>query len=130
MVKEVQTTEVHEVPTQDGHSTTQVVESDVTPSTSILLQRAVYYIVGFVITLLLFRMALLLLAANQSNGFVDFVYTISGVFASPFYGIFSYTPVYGSSIFEISSVVAIFVYSLVGWGIVKLITIGSTHREV
>ncbi|RZJ87310.1 MAG: YggT family protein, partial [Chryseobacterium sp.] len=80
--------------------------------------------------LLVLRIVLLLLAANQGNGFVDFVYAVSGFFAMPFYGIFNYTPAYGSSVLELSSIVAIFIYALVGWGLVKLLTIGSRTRDI
>ena len=91
--------------------------------------RIVWFIVGFIIVLLALRMALMLLAANEGSAFVDFVYSLSGVFAMPFYGIFSYTPAYGSSFFEISSLVAIVVYALVGWGIAKALTITSAQPE-
>ncbi len=98
-------------------------------STTTLIQRVVYFIVGVIVTFLLLRVVLLLLAANQGNGFVDFVYYVGGMFAAPFYGIFSYQPSYGTSTLEISSVIAIFVYLLVGWGIVKLLTIGSSRED-
>ncbi len=97
--------------------------------TTILIQRVVYFIVGVIVTFLLLRIVLLLLAANQGNAFVDFIYSVSGVFAAPFYGIFSYQPSYGTSTFEISSVVAIIVYLLIGWGIAKLLTIGSNRED-
>ncbi|OGL22725.1 hypothetical protein A2707_02225 [Candidatus Saccharibacteria bacterium RIFCSPHIGHO2_01_FULL_45_15] len=96
----------------------------------VIAGRIIYYIVGFITVLLLLRIVLLLLAANQGNGFVDFIYTVSGLFAMPFYGIFNYTPAYGSSVLELSSIVAILIYALVGWGLVKLLTISSRSREV
>ena len=98
-------------------------------STSVLVQRVIYFFVGFIVTFLILRVLLLLSAANQGNGFVDFVYSVGGVFATPFYGIFSYQPSYGTSVFEVSSLVAIAIYMLVGWGIVKLLTIGSTRSD-
>lgn len=109
---------------------TEVTEvRNTTPPVSITLQRLVYFIFGVIITLLALRIFLLLLSANPSNGFVDFVYQLSSVFAAPFYGILSYEPQYGSFIFEISSVVAILVYALVGWGIARLLTLGTDHPE-
>lgn len=131
MDREVQTTEVRETSAHDGdvNVTRQRVDSRTSVPAAVLAKRVVYYITGFIVILLLLRILLLLLAANQGNGFVDFIYALSGFFASPFYGIFSYTPAYGSSVFELSSVVAILVYALVGWGIAKLVTLGSTRRE-
>ncbi len=124
-------TEVRTTKEQVGNTKVQkqsVARASSVPTT-ILLQRIVYFIVGVIVTFLLLRVVLLLLAANQGNAFVDFVYAVGGMFAAPFYGIFSYQPSYGTSTFEISSVVAIFVYLLVGWGIAKLLTIGSNQSD-
>lgn len=67
-----------------------------------------------------------MLGANQANAFVDFVYSVSALFVAPFFGMFAYTPVYGASVFEVSSLVAILVYTLLCWGLVALVTIGSS----
>ncbi len=103
----------------------KTVVQDDSVSSSVLIKRIIYYITGFIVVFLLGRVILQLLAANQGNAFVDFVYTIGGFFAAPFYGIFGYEPSYGDSILEISSIVAIFVYMIVGAGIAKLVTIGK-----
>lgn len=113
----------------DGVVRRETVSRASTPPATTILQRFVYFVTGIIITLLAIRMLLLLLAANQGNVFVDFIYALSGVFAAPFYGIFNYQPAYGSFVFEISSVVAILVYALVGWGIARLLTIGTDHPE-
>ena len=127
MNQEEQTTEVRETADQQGSTTVQrtTVSRDDTVSPSVLLQRVVYYITGFIIVFLAGRIILQLLGANQGNAFVDFVYSVGGFFAAPFYGIFGYEPAYGNSVFEISSVVAIFVYLIVGIAIAKLVTIGK-----
>lgn len=108
----------------------EVVRDTSTISPAIMAQRVVYFIFGLIISLLAIRMLLLLLAANQSNAFVAFIYQLSSVFAAPFYGIFGYEPQYGSFVFEISTLVAIAVYALLGWGLASLFTIGSSKREV
>lgn len=132
MDEDRQTTEVRTTERQVGDTAVeqQTVASKNSVPAQVIVARVIYYIVGLITALLLIRLVLLILAANQGNGFVDFIYAVSGVFAAPFYGIFNYTPAYGSSVFEISSVVAIFIYALVGWGLVKLLTIGSRTREV
>lgn len=125
MARQEQVTETREVVTDDANVTRQrVVESDAAPA-NIIAKRVVYYITGVIIAFLVLRLILLLLAANQGNGFVDFVYAVSGIFAAPFFGIFNYTPAYGQSVFEVSTVVAIVIYALLGWGIGKLFTLGS-----
>jgi tetrahydromethanopterin S-methyltransferase subunit F len=129
MATEQRFTGVREVAdTNDNASVTRqnVVTRD-RASSGVVAKRVVYYVLGIVVAFLLLRFVLLLLAANQGNAFVDFVYAVGGFFAAPFFGIFSYTPVYGSSVFEISTLVAIAVYSLVAWGIAKLFTLGSNR---
>lgn len=96
----------------------------------VVVKRVVWYVAGVIIALLIVRIILLLLAANQGNGFVEFIYSVSNVFASPFYGVFSYTPHYGHFYFEISSVVAIIVYALIAWGISELLDIGRRRGDV
>lgn len=132
MDEDRQTTETRTTHLQNGNTAVdrQTVASETTVPGQVIVGRIIYYIVGFITVLLLLRIVLLLLAANQGNGFVDFIYAVSGLFAMPFYGIFNYTPVYGSSVLELSSIVAILIYALVGWGLVKLLTIGSRSRTV
>lgn len=114
----------------DTHVERQTVNDTSKAPSSVVAQRIVWYVVGLIITLLALRLILQLLGANQDNGFVDFIYAISGVFAAPFFGMFSYTPSYGVSYFEVSTLVAILIYALIGWGISKLFTINSNRTDV
>jgi hypothetical protein len=100
------------------------------PSGSVVAERVVWYITGVIIALLALRLILQLLGANQGNAFVDLVYGLSGVFAAPFFGMFSYEPSYGVSFFEVSTFVAILIYALLGWGIARLFTLGSRRTTV
>ncbi len=131
-MQEEQTTEVRETNAVDGNTNVrrQTVATSNTASGTTVLSRVIWYIVGFIIVMLALRVLLLLLGANKGNAFVDLVYGVSGVFAWPFYGIFGYEPTYGKSVFEVSSVVAMLVYALIGWGVAKLVTIGQKHPEV
>lgn len=99
-------------------------------SGSVVAQRIVWYVTSVIIALLALRLILQLLGANQGNGFVDLVYGLSGVFAAPFFGMFSYEPSYGISYFEVSTFVAILIYALLGWGIAQLFTLGSRRTTV
>lgn len=125
--KDQETREVRTTNEQVGDTNIQrqtVSESRPVSSRSIGKQ-IVWYIVGVIVVFLALRVVLQLLGANQGNGFVDFVYGVSGIFAAPFFGMFNYTPSYGVSYFEVSTVVAILVYLLVGWGIAKLFSLGA-----
>jgi hypothetical protein len=127
-----QVTEVRESnTTQDGANIRrQSVATTNSVSGNVVAKRVIYYIAGFIIALLALRLVLLLLAANQGAPFVDFVYGLSGIFAWPFYGIFSYQPSYGQSMFEISTVVAIIVYALIAMGLARLFTLTSRRPDV
>jgi hypothetical protein len=81
-----------------------------------------YLILGILEALLITRVILKLLAANPGSSFVRFVYNISALLVAPFQGIFP-TPATQNSVLELSSLVAIAVYALIAWGIVRLIAI-------
>lgn len=95
----------------------------------VIAARVVYWIFGVIIAFIVLRMILMLLGANQGSPFVDLIYTVSGIFVAPFYGVFNYTPLYGFSVFDINSLIAIIVYALVGWAIGSLLTIGSRSHH-
>lgn len=89
-------------------------------------KRIVYYILGVVEVLLAFRLVFKLLGANPASAFVSGIYTISGIFLSPFTGIFRTASTRGvetQAILEPATLVAMIVYAVIGWGIVKLIEI-------
>lgn len=131
MQEEQETTEVRNTNTQVGDTNIQRQTVTKSPQTSgvVVAQRIVWFFVGVITVLLALRFVLLLLAANRDAGFVDFIYTVSGLFVAPFIGIFG-EPTYGQSVLEVSSILAIVVYALVGWGIVKLLTLTRPREEV
>lgn len=83
-----------------------------------------WYIFYVIETLLLFRFLLKLLAANPNAGFTDFIYTMSYPFAAPFLFVFRASSV-GSGIFEWSTLLAMLVYWVLVWGIIRLIVMGK-----
>jgi hypothetical protein len=131
MNEEQRTTEVRRtsVPVEDASVERETVSSATVTDGRIVAQRVIWYIAGFIITLLAIRFVLFMLGANRDSGFVDFIYGISGVFAAPFQGIFP-APVYGQFFFDTASLVAMAVYALVAWGIAKLFTLNSARTTV
>lgn len=131
MQEEQQKTEIRETNTlTDGENVRrQTVTTQEKTSGVVVAQRIIWYVVGVISVIVALRFVLLLLGANQSAGFVDLVYGVSGFFVAPFIGIFG-EPSYGTSVFEISSLLAIAVYLLIGWGLAKLITVGRPREEV
>lgn len=92
--------------------------------------RVVWFITGVLVTLLAFRFILSLLGANRGNAFADLIYTITFPFVAPFFGLFGYQMEYGRARFEIETLVAMAVYALVGYGIIRLMTINKRNPEI
>lgn len=85
----------------------------------------VWFFIGAINLLLALRMVLALLGANPANAFADFIYSLSNVFVAPFRGLLQVGTIeLGVSRFEVETLVAIIVYALLGWGIVKLLSLG------
>lgn len=79
----------------------------------------VWYILGIIEVLLAFRFLLKLSAANAGAGFSKFIYTITAPFATPFLTVFPRSQVEGS-IFEWTTLLAMAVYALIAWGLIKM----------
>lgn len=78
----------------------------------------VWYILAVVEILLAIRFLLKLLGANVLAGFTQFIYGATQIFAGPFLIVFRVSRVEGS-IFEWSTLLAMAVYFLIAWMIVK-----------
>ena len=85
----------------------------------------VWYVLGLIEVLLAFRFVLKLLAANPDAGFSYFIYTVTHVFAAPFLSVFWITQVAGSVI-EWTTLLAMLVYWVLAFGIIKLFLMGKT----
>ena len=91
------------------------------------IAQVVYIAFGVVEALIAFRVVLKLLAANPDAGFSSLIYAITWPFVALFQGVFP-TPVSHSSVFEFSSVLAILVYALLSWVMVRLVHVAG-HRQ-
>ncbi len=92
----------------------------------------VYLLLGALEILLTFRLVLKLMGASISSAFVGFIYGLTGLFILPFEGIFRRGFSQGietTSILEPSTLVAIIVYAVLTWGIVKWIRVLSRKQQ-
>ena len=82
----------------------------------------VYLIFGVIDGLLVIRLILKLLGANPTAAFSNWIYNVTTVFLAPFKNIL---PTIGTdqSQLEMSVVLAILVYALLGWAIGRLVAI-------
>jgi len=95
-------------------------------------KQIVYYILGILEVLFLFRLVFKLLGANPYSGFVSFIYSVTQVFLSPFISILKSPVTRGNvtqAVLEPSTIVGMIVYALIAWGIARLIEITSTPKN-
>jgi len=130
IIKETVTTEGN-----DSNSTVKpVVSTPVTveATNSQTIEYLIYFFFGALEILLAFRLVLKLMGASVSSAFVGLIYGITGLFILPFEGIFHRAVTQGietTSVLEPSTLVAIIVYVVLAWGIVKLIRIFSGEKQ-
>lgn len=89
----------------------------------------VWYILGILEALMAFRFVLKLLAANSGAGFTSFIYGVTYPFVLPFLSVFKISRVEGS-IFEWTTLLAMFVYWLIAIAIIKLFVMGKSVSTV
>ncbi|MDP2744087.1 MAG: hypothetical protein Q8P00_03360 [Dehalococcoidia bacterium] len=82
--------------------------------------QVVWLFVGVIEVLIGLRVFLKLIGANPANDFGGFVYNFAGVFLAPFFGLTG-SPSSGAMVLEVPSLIAMLVYALVGWAIVRMI---------
>ncbi len=116
----------------EGRTAAVTTEVKSEASKSQTVEYIIYFILGLIDVLLAFRFILKLTGANTSSGFVTFIYDLTKIFILPFEGIFSKGSAEGletTSIFEPATLIAIVVYGILAWGIVKLIKIFSGETQ-
>jgi hypothetical protein len=91
------------------------------------VEKVIFFILWTVNSILLLRILFFLLGANRDAPFIDWLYGFSSIFVIPFVGIFS-TPEYGTSVLDLASVVAIFIYFILAISIIKFINVMNIKR--
>ncbi len=86
------------------------------------LSQLIWLVSGIVLSLMGIRFILKLVAANPANVFAALVYQLTNVFLWPFFGL-TITPRAGGVTLEFFTLVAILIYALITWAVVKLIWI-------
>ena len=84
------------------------------------ITRVVYFVLGVLEVIMALRFVFRLLGAHQTSTFVIFLYNLSHVFVYPFNGIFNDQTIGSTSVFEVSTLIAMLIYALIAWGLVAL----------
>ncbi|HYE22105.1 MAG TPA: YggT family protein [Verrucomicrobiae bacterium] len=90
--------------------------------------QVVWYIAYFIEALLGIRFILRLIGANPAAGFTDLIYTITAPLVAPFNNIVRNARIEGS-VFDWNTLIAMVVYWLLAWAIVRLFFIGRPVSE-
>ena len=88
--------------------------------------QVIWYILGIIEVLLVFRFILKLMGANPAAGFTSFIYGVTYIFATPFLAVFHNTQIIAGSIFEWTTLLAMVVYWVIAIAIINLFLIGKT----
>lgn len=140
-IQEEVTTIENRTPEQVVKTTTRQVEPEVKgeapqkvydkKKTIFRFNQVVWYILGLIEVLLVFRVVLKALGANPSAGFTSLIYAITSPLAVPFSGILGVS-ITGDSLIEWSTVIAAIVYLCVAWGFIYLMDLiyPITPRDV
>lgn len=134
-IKKTVTTSQNQGVSETGAQVKQEVRkvgTEVTGNGKSMVANGIWYLVGFIEIILILRFALKLFGANPANSFVDLVYSVTGVLTAPFdsiFGVVQQTAGNVSSVFEPSILVAAVIYALIGWGIVKLLSLDRPAAE-
>jgi hypothetical protein len=77
---------------------------------------------GILEALIGLRVIFKLIAVNPDNTLASLLYGITNVFLFPFAGL-TPTPTSGSNVLELSTLIAMVIYALLGWAAVKLVEV-------
>ena len=84
------------------------------------LAQIIWLFTGILVAGIGLRVVLKLMAANPASPFADLVYRFTDLFLWPFAGLTA-TPSAQGMVLEIPAIIAMFVYALIGWIIVRLV---------
>lgn len=116
------------VVTKNGDSAMTSSSTKAVVSDNETTERIIYFFFGLIEVLLAFRLILKVTGASTNSGFVSGIYAVAGIFAMPFEGIFRRGTSSGMT-FEPGTLVAIAVYALLAWGLVKLLQVFSGEEQ-
>ncbi|MEP7290432.1 MAG: hypothetical protein ABI835_01560 [Chloroflexota bacterium] len=99
----------------------QVVEDPSAPGRVLVarISGLIWLLFGILDALIVVRIALKLIAANPGSDFARLIYGFTDIFLAPFTNLVA-SPVVGNGVFEIPSIIALIVYTLIAWVIVRL----------
>jgi hypothetical protein len=84
------------------------------------ISQLIWLLFGILEVLIALRIGLKLIGANPDSPIVAMIYGFTSLFLFPFTGLIG-SPTVGGMVLEISSMFAILIYALIGWGIERTV---------
>ncbi len=121
--------EVHVVQEGDFEQRQEVVEDYAAARHNALvrLTQLIWLVFGLVEGLIALRVLLKLIGANPASPFAALIYSITDFFLWPFFGLTA-TPQFNNLVLEIPSIIAMLVYALLAWVLVKVLWVLLYHQ--
>ena len=85
------------------------------------VSQLIWLFFGIVEGLIGLRVLLKVIGANPDNDFASLIYNAAALFLAPFFGLIG-SPAAGNMVLEVPSLIAMLVYALLGWVIVRVIS--------
>ena len=82
----------------------------------------IWLLLGILEAIIGLRVVFRLIGVNAANPFAALLYNVTGLFVAPFASLTG-APSAGSMVLEISSLIAMIVYLLLGWGLYKIVLV-------
>ncbi len=80
----------------------------------------IWLLLGILEAVLALRFVFKLIGVNPENAFASFLYGFTGLFVAPFASLTG-APSAGGMVFELSTLIAMIVYALIGWALERLV---------
>ena len=116
---------------QPGFAATEQVVRDVAAERRLWflqIDRIMYTLLGMLEIMLGLRFMLKLIAANPDSGFTVFVYGVTDLFMAPFNALIG-TPTYKGASFEATTLIAMAVYALLFWVLIRVILVATSQTS-
>ena len=80
----------------------------------------IWLVLGLVEAAIALRVVFKLIGVNAANSFATLLYNVTNLFVAPFASLTG-APAAGGSVLEISSIIAMIVYLLIGWALERIV---------
>ncbi|HWQ04852.1 MAG TPA: YggT family protein [Longilinea sp.] len=90
--------------------------------TTFKVTQLIWLLLGILEALIALRVVFKLIGVNEANTFAVLLYNVTGIFVAPFASLIG-APAAGGMVLEISSILAMFIYLLIGWALAKVVNV-------